>query len=90
MHAYAKEAEGTRTVCLSEGPENSYMGSEQLPGQRQLPQDRQGTVTCGVGWCDAVQRAGELAKAPTAHHLSSRNTSASAAREWEQQEEGGL
>lgn len=84
MHAYAKEAEATRTVCLSGGPEKSYMGSEQLPGQRQLPQDRQGTATLGVGWSDAVQGAGELEKAPTAHHLSSRNPSAPAAREWEQ------
>lgn len=76
MHTYAKEAEATRAMCLFGGPEKSYMGSKQPPGQGQLPQDGQGTATLGVGWSDAVQRAGELAKTPTPCHLSSRNPSA--------------
>lgn len=84
MHASVKEAEATRTVCLFGGPEKSYMSSKQPPGQRQLPHDKQSTAALGVGWSDVVQRAGELAKAPTPHRLSSRNPSASAAREGEQ------
>lgn len=42
MHACAKGAEATRAVGLFGGPEKPYMGSKQPPGQRQLPQDRQG------------------------------------------------
>lgn len=83
MHACVKEAEATRRVCLFEGPEKSYMGSKQPPGERQLPQNRQALLP--LGWSDVVQGAGELAKAPTPHQLSSRNPSASAAREGEQQ-----
>lgn len=54
---------------------NPLTGSKQPPGQRQLPRDRQGPtiLPAGLAWSDFVQRARELAKAPTPFCLSSRN-----------------
>lgn len=75
MHAYAKEAEATGTVCLSGGPEKSYMGSKQPPGQRQLF-PRTGRALPPLGWGGLIcrgqeswQRQPQLIISPAETHL---------------------